>query len=172
MSNPRAKQRADQREVDPDVAGFVIHRDEGDKFHIPPELIPDGMTYEWKTFTVLGAVDSRGLLNAQRNRWTFVPKSRHLHDLAMDEYLAEGINKEKFGNCIIIDGLVLMERPMKISQIVRADNARRAREQVGMQFERLKLVPEGTMSGKQPGARDITLSRERDLSIPQDAGQD
>jgi hypothetical protein len=48
-----------------------------DMLHIPPEIIPDGMRYNWKTYSVLGQVQSRRFGRYQTTGWEPVPASRH-----------------------------------------------------------------------------------------------
>lgn len=163
----RSEQRAAQREA-PVTEEFEIFRDAGDKFYVDPKTIPDGMSYEWKRLSSLGQEDRRHQVNLARNRWVPVPAERH------PEIGGDPMNPDQHGrpnphaDHIVIDGLILMERPIQITQKVQADDARLARGQVREQFERLKLVPDGTLSSEK-GQRDVNIRRDRDLSIPEDA---
>lgn len=171
------EQRAPQR---PESAypglppGFVLHEDTGDKFHIPSEDIPDGQDYQWAALTVMGKVDSQAMANFARNRWTPVPLSRHPH-YGTDGGLIDGqkgtrIGKESivYEECIIREGMLLMERPMAITQFVRQHEKKKADDQVINQMQRVKMAPEGTLSGVNK-QRNVSITRGRDLSIPEDA---
>lgn len=154
----RAEQRADH---------FEIYRPSGDKYEIDPSIIPDGMTYEWKRAFNMGKEDRRNLADAMRNKWAFVPADRHPEIGGEDQAdMVDGHVNPHVGH-IVVDGLVLMERPVNITDFVRRDDQHRARSQVAQSVERLKLVPEGTLSEK--GRRNVSLQRDRDLSIPEDA---
>src|SRR6266704_4791038 len=47
--------------------------EESDMLHIPRELIPDGMRYNWKTLSVLGQQQSRRYGRYQATGWEPVP---------------------------------------------------------------------------------------------------
>ncbi len=172
-----SEQRADQRSTLASVGlpdGFSLHEDTGDRFHIPPEDIPDGMDYQWAALTVMGKVDSRAMAAFAQNRWTSVPLSRHPH-YGTDGGLIEGQKGTRIGRdtilyeeCIIRDGMLLMERPMTITQYVRAHEKKKADEQVINQMRRVKMAPEGTLAGVDR-QRNVKVVRGRDLSIPEDA---
>lgn len=165
----RTAQRAEQRANET----FRVYRDTGDKFTIPPELIPDGMTYEWKRLSVLGKEDRRHQIALQRNKWAYVPADREEHEILGSDPTEPDANGKPhpYANCIIVDGLILMERPSYITDIVVQQDHREAKGQIRSQIERLRLVPEGTL-GNERGERNVGVRRDRDLSIPSDAGGD
>lgn len=76
-----------------------------DKYYIPPEKIPSGSSYEWRTYAVIGEVDSIGAFHLTRAGWTPVPASRH------PELKAPGSD----GDHIIIEGMILMERSAEVT---------------------------------------------------------
>lgn len=102
--------------------------DEGvDKFYIDPRIIPDGWSYEWKTFTVLGKENpSEQVANARRG-WEAVPCARH-PELMPINYRGETIERE---------GMILMERPLEITNEAKARDLRIARAQVRGKEEQL-----------------------------------
>ena len=133
-----------------------------------PSTIPDGMTYEWKRISNLGQEDRRHQVNLARNKWVPVPADRH-PEIGGDPLLPDQHNRpHPHEGSIVIDGLMLMERPIEITRMVQQDDLRLAKGQVRDQFERLKLVPDGTLSSES-GERSVNLKRTRDLSIPEDA---
>ncbi len=170
-------QRSEQRQSMAALAlpkDFVLHEDTGDKFHIPASDIPDGMDYQWAALTVMGKVDARAMAMLMQNRWTVVPLSRHPH-YGSDGGLIDGqkgtrLGKEQilYEDCIIREGMLLMERPMAITQFVRAHEKKKADDQVINQMQRVKMAPEGTLSGVNR-QRNVSISKGRDLSIPEDA---
>src|SRR5690348_15815795 len=51
--------------------------EESDMLHIPPEIVPDDMRYNWKTYSVLGQPFMRRFGRFQTTGWEPVPASRH-----------------------------------------------------------------------------------------------
>lgn len=96
------------------------NHDENDEFWIDPITIPDGWTYEWKTFSVLGQENASAMLNYRRAGWEEVPMRRH------PEMMPLG-SSEQF---IFRKGMVLMERPKVISDDFEDRMKRRAKQQV------------------------------------------
>lgn len=54
-------------------------RDTGhsDPFFVPPEIIPEGWTYEWKRILTYNQPDDTHMAELARNGWEPVPNSRH-----------------------------------------------------------------------------------------------
>jgi hypothetical protein len=101
-------------------AEMMDDEEEGGFLNIPPELIPDGMRYEWKTFSVLGMQQSRRFGRFQARGWEPVPAARHpgmFHPMGYDGYIE-------------YDGLVLCERPERMCQMVEEKEFQKARGQV------------------------------------------
>lgn len=119
------------------AAELVLHGiDEevsSDKFAIPPEDIPDGWTYEWKTDTVLGQENPAYQVQIARAGWEAVPLARH------PSYMPRGHK----GSMITRDGMVLMERPTEIVERAKAREYRNARDQVRQKEIQLGAAPDG-----------------------------
>lgn len=109
--------------------------DEQDKFFVPPDIIPDGWTYEWKTFTVHNAEQSDRVNAFQRTGWSFVPANRPGHAIFLPTNWKEKI--------IIKEGMVLVERPTEICELVKNRALNEARAQVRIKDDQLnsKLAP-------------------------------
>lgn len=102
--------------------------EESDLLFIPPEIIPDGMRYNWKTFSVFGQTQARRFGRFQTTGWEPVPASRH-----------PGMFTPKgFEGHIEYDGLVLMEKPEELCRITEAREFKKAREQVNMKEAQLR----------------------------------
>lgn len=175
----RAAQRVDQ---DADVDDFQPYEDRGDKFNVPPELVPDGMVYQWVRAFNMGQEDKRNVTIALRNRWTFVPEDREGHEIIGGESTAPDVNgrRNSHEGHILLEGLVLMERPLVIHR--KVDNTigskderlkgelgsqqKAARDQLHQGLVAAKAIPDGHLGGKE---RVMTFNRHRDLSIPEDA---
>jgi hypothetical protein len=104
-----------------------------DKFYIDPRIIPDGWSYEWKTFTVLGKENPSYQVALAHKGWEAVPRSRH-PELMPDNYRSDTIER---------DGMILMERPQEITDEVMANDLRAARLQVRAKEEQLSGAPQG-----------------------------
>lgn len=129
----RARKRAAE------IRGHLGDLDEGtDEFYVPPDIIPDGWTYEWKRYSTYNQIDSSHIRELQRKGWSFVPADRKDHAALM----AIGDT----GNIILRKGLALMERPTEIVEEARMIERRRAAEQVRAKEEQLAGAPEGTMT--------------------------
>lgn len=139
----RKEMRPPMREEDPrtraarraaEIRNHVGSMDEGtDEFYVPPELIPEGWTYEWKRKTVLGQEDPAHQVALARKGWDPVPASRH-PSFMPDSGAYNTIERK---------GMVLMERPIEITQEARQAEMRRARLQVRQKEEQLNNSPQG-----------------------------
>lgn len=148
-SDARGRDEEDPRvRAEKRAAEFLDHigtLDRGvDKFYIDPRIIPPGWDYEWKTFTVWGKENPSYQVALMSNAWESVPRTRH----------PEMMPQNYPGNTIERDGQILMERPMKLTMMVRAQDNRRAREQVQQKEVQLGNAPEGTFerSNKEKGS--------------------
>lgn len=102
--------------------------------NIPPEIIPDGMRYNWKTFSVLGAAQGRRYGRFEATGWSPVPASRHPGLFTPRGYEGQ----------IEYDGLVLMEKPEELCRQTEAREFRKAREQVQAKEQQLRGGDVGT----------------------------
>lgn len=102
--------------------------EESDMLHIPKEIIPDGMRYNWKTFSILGQQQNRRFGRFEATGWEAVPASRH-----PGLFTPRGYE----GN-IEYDGLVLMEKPEELCRQTEAREFRKAREQVQSKEQQLR----------------------------------
>lgn len=104
-----------------------------DEFYIDPSKIPAGWSYEWKTRTVIGKEDPAYQVALAQAGWEAVPASRH------PEYMPKGYA----GAEIERKGMVLMERPLELTQEAANRDLRRARMQVRQKEEQLSAAPQG-----------------------------
>lgn len=115
----------------------------GDKYAIPPDIVPAGWSYQWKVFTVLGQENPGYQVQLARSGWTTVPASRH------PEMMPIGWT----GQYIERDGQVLMQIPKVIEERQRILERRRALDQVRTKEAQLTGAPPGTFQrGTHPGA--------------------
>jgi len=131
--------------------------DEVDKFFIDPKIIPEGWSYEWKTFTVLGAENPGYQVNLARQGWEAVPARRHPEMMPMNHK----------GNTIEREGQILMERPAVITDAAKARDLRRAREQVNQKEAQLAGAPVGTFDRDNKGTPMANIKRSYEpMQIP------
>lgn len=95
---------------------------------------PPGWTYEWKTFSVWNKEYPQYHNALLRSGWQAVPATRHR------DKMVPGSTDES----IIIDGLMLMERPQELTQQRRRSEYLKAVEIVRMSEARLADAPPGT----------------------------
>ena len=107
--------------------------DDTDEFYIDPRVIPEGWSYEYKRFTVLGAQDPSYQVTLARGGWEAVPASRH-PDLMPSGWSGQTIERK---------GMILMERPLEITEEAQRAERRRAQLQVRQKEEQLNAAPQG-----------------------------
>jgi hypothetical protein len=95
---------------------------------------PPGWTYEWKTHTVFNKAFPHYTTQLLRSGWSPVPANRH-RELLYPEYTDESI---------IIDGLMLMERPKELTDRRRLREKLKATDQVRNSEAKLVEAPAGT----------------------------
>jgi hypothetical protein len=141
VSRPSLRQA--MREDDPraaaarraaEIMGHIGTVDEGsDEFYVNRSLVPDGWDIEWKTRTVLGAEDPAQMVSYQRMGWEPVPTNM------FPEMMPKGWK----GDTIERKGMIMMMRPKQITDMVRAADAKRARDQIRAKEAQLSAAPEG-----------------------------
>lgn len=121
------------------------------RFHVPPEEIPDGMSYQWNTVSVMGneEIAREQKIHMERNHWTPVPAKRH-------PWLSGSKTSD---GPIIIGGQMLCERPSYLTDEARAEDLRNATTQYGHQFKRLTEAPDGTGPRDNKGRSLVSASR-------------
>lgn len=113
-----------------EVARIREADDAGDAFQIDLDMIPDGMSYNWKRLdNGYGKPDEAHMARLKRMGWTEVPARRHpelFGDRAKDE---PAIHK----------GMILMERPIELTQDAHIHNLKLARKNIADQTAKLKI---------------------------------
>jgi hypothetical protein len=136
--------------------------DEGtDEFYVPPSMVPDGWTYEWKRRTIWNQEDPAYTVQLARDGWEEVPLNRDATHQAM-------MPKGWSGNTIERKGMILMERPKEISDEIRNIELRRARQQVRIKESQLAGTPEGTLSRDADPRVRPNIKKSFDMPIPED----
>ena len=122
-----AELRAQYGDLDEDSDGDLYL----DRFYAES---PPGWTYEWKTHTVFNKNFPHYTNQLLRAGWSPVPANRH-RDLVFPDYADESI---------IIDGLMLMERPRELTDRRRMRERIKATDQVRNSEAKLSDAPPGT----------------------------
>lgn len=120
-----------------------------DKFYIDPKIIPDGWSYEWKRVSVLGKEDPSYSVAMAHKGWEAVPLSRHPHLMPIGHP----------GQTIDREGLMLMERPLEITQEAKNRDLRVARAQVQGKEAQLSGAPAGQFERDNKGAPMVKVKK-------------
>jgi len=110
-----------------------ISDEAADEFYVNLSEIPEGYDYQWKRRSTYGVEDPAYDVQVARQGWQSVPLSRHP---AM-------MPRNHKGTEITRSGLVLMERPKQITDMLRQAEDRKARLQVRIKEEQLTQAPSG-----------------------------
>ena len=128
-----------------------------DDFYMPLDEIPDGWTYEWKRKSVLGQEDPSYQVSLERMGWEPVPADRH------PSYMPTG---GKYAT-IERDGMILMERPMELTEEARRIELKKARQQVRTKEEQLNSAPQGQFGRDNKGNSMAKVSKSYEaMAIP------
>jgi hypothetical protein len=115
----------------------LIQRDE---FFVPVEEIPEGLTYEWKRFSVNGLEDPYYLAQMREQGFEPVPPSRH------PTWVPPGYNAPS----IIKSGMILMDRPVELTRQARDEAEIAAGKQIREAEQRLGKTAAGEMTRDDP----------------------
>lgn len=102
-----------------------------DPFYIPPHIIPEDQSWEWKRFSVNGMEDPFYLAQMRRQGWEPV-EPRNALELIPPNYTLPTIIK---------GGQLLMERPKSLTEEAMAEMRQMARQQTIEAEERLGRTP-------------------------------
>lgn len=124
--------------------------DEGsDEFFIAKSDIPQGWDYQWKRLTLLGKEDPAYQVHLARAGWEAVPTSRHPH------FMPDGCKDY----AITRKGMLLMERPLELSEQAQRNEYTKARRQVRQKEEQLATAPQGQFDRDNKGAPLANVKR-------------
>ncbi len=112
-----------------------------DRYYVDPTKIPDGWSYEWRTYTVVGKENPQYQVQLQRAGWRTVPAKRH------PELMPKGYDPD---GAILIDGMMLMERPKAITDFQRD----RDRRDANAPIENIRAKMAGAPQGQFPRDAD------------------
>lgn len=115
-----------------------------DEFYIDPRVIPEGWDYNWKRESIAGQIDDDHLIEMRMAGWEPVDVKRH-PDMMPVGYTGP-IRKK---------GMILMERPMEITNMAQDRELSTAKEVVAAKEKALGMSPSGTFERdrRQTGVR-------------------
>lgn len=118
-----------------------------DPFHIPPEIVPDGWTYEWKTKSIYNWEHVQHQVQLGMNGWEPVMAEKH-----------DGMFMPKgYKGPVERGGLVLMERDDRLTAQSRAIDRRKALDPVVNSRQMAGLMaPSAIVDFSHDGARRNT----------------
>lgn len=152
-SVPRPPQhiaKADAREPQRDPMHSEVRRvrrnravANADMFYIPVDEIPEGSSYEWKRYSVMGEEQPFYLASMREQGWEPVNPKRH------PTWVPPGYSQPH----ILKGGLILMERPIELTEEARRESRFEAKRQTRDAEERLGKTPSGELTRDHDGAR-------------------
>lgn len=111
-----------------------------DMFYIPVDEIPDGLSYEWKRFSVHGLEDPFYIAQMREQGWEPVSPKSH------PNWVPPGYSQPH----IIKGGQILMERPIELTNEARAEARQLAKQQIREAEQRLGKTNDGELSRVAP----------------------
>jgi hypothetical protein len=105
-------------------------------FELPLDQIPEGSSYEWKRWSNVGAQDPFYIASMRDQGWEPVDPKRH------PNWVPPGYNDPY----ILKGGMILMERPMELTEDAKREARQAAQAQISFQEQRLGITPKDTLS--------------------------
>lgn len=109
------------------------------KYHIPQEMIPEGMDFQWNVDTVLGKPEVQERMAMEQQAWEPVDASQEPFQHLDGMFMRKGHKGE-----INVGGLVLMWRPLELTLEARAEERHAARQ---ARFVEESKIQQGTPDG-------------------------
>lgn len=130
-----------------------------DPYYIPLEEIPEGLSYEWKRYSVVGQTDPFYLASMREQGWEPVSPKRH------PNWVPPGYNEPH----IIKGGMILMDRPIELTNEAKKELRQLSKQQVREAEQRLGMTPKQTLTRDFDGARpQIVKEYMRPIAITDD----
>jgi hypothetical protein len=119
---------------------------QADKFFIDPAKIPNGWDYQWRRISCLNEPDPGYEVMLYEQAFTPVPARRH-PEMVPPSYKGETIER---------DGLLLMERPMRLTKEAQMEELAEARSRIAIRRQQMGETPQGTLPRDHDSARAVT----------------
>ena len=116
-------------------------------FELPMDEIPEGSSYEWKRFSTIGEEDHFYLAEMRRQGWEPVESRRH------PTWVPKGYDKPN----IIRGGLILMERPIELTEEARREVRDQSKQRMIEAEQRLGMTPKDTLTRQHPDIKNRVI---------------
>lgn len=126
------------------------------KFHIPPDQIPDGISYQWNNHTIFGQEQHATNVYMQAQGWEAVHSSRHPH-----------LMPPGYDGPIIIDGQILMERPQELTNEALQEELDKARGEVFLKEQQLGMAPPGQFQRERANGSNEFNQIKKNVELPE-----
>lgn len=154
--DPRAAAERRAQEILNHLGGEVDAA--SDDFYVDRTVIPDGWDYEWKRKSTYNLEDPAYQVALANTGWTPVPASRHPEMMPIGT--KDGAIERK--------GMILMERPLAVTEKFREADRRKAIQQVRFKEEQLSSAPQGHFDRDHPQARPNIKKGYEPIPVPKD----
>lgn len=147
----------------PDVEDERVRLRSGDSaidpFNIPMDVVKSfmddyGLSLEWKRYEVFGQQNYAYMRSLEQQGWRPLPGN---HPLIDGMFGPKGDSGP-----VIVEGNILMERPMRLTREAREEERRKAGHQISLGHQKMRESPEGQAPRMAP---QIKTSREA-MTIP------
>jgi hypothetical protein len=132
------------------------------RFDVPPEIVPDGIEYQWNTSEIFSQPMTQRMAGWQKQGWRPVPAERH-----PGRWTPIGAAGD-----IVVDGLMLCERPKAWCDRAREHERRAARAQIEAKKAQFKGgdIPGVSLDAQHPSAlRTNTIRSEyQRITVPEE----
>lgn len=136
-----------------------LEQDGVDEFYVNPNMQPDGWTYEWKRRLVYNAEDPAYQVALSNTGWEPVPAGRH----------PEFMPSDWKGKTIERKGMVLMQRPQVITNMIKERDRKNAIQPVRDMEAKLSGAGPGQFERANKGDPLVKVSKSYEaMQIPGD----
>ena len=159
----REEKPADSEPLRPDVSVERTRLRSGDSAINPLDIPTDivlkfekdyGLSIEWKRYEVFGQQNFAYMRTQQQQCWRPLPSNHPL----IDGMFGPNGNADH----VVVEGMILMERPMKLTLEARAEEQRKADRAVRLGHQKMSQTPEGTAPRTAP---QVSVTREA-IAVP------
>lgn len=119
-----------------------------DPFYVPKELVPPGMSAEWKRLTVHGKTVSQNSNSDEEDPSYMIEMQEQGWVEATTDQFPSLAGRNAVSKSIIRKGMILMLRPVEYTEEAREEDEFAARGQVKDAFAKLTQTSEGQMDRK------------------------